>query len=362
MSEDNRVPSTPTWSRPLRYMVFVMLLAALLAFAWLVREVFPPLIIAGLVAYILMPAVGFLRRRTRLRHGAAVAIVYFGGLVVLGGLPALLLPALIGESQELLISVEDAMANLSSILAQPVQFFDFRINLAPLAPDLPGLLSNALTALTANAFVLVEAVTRNLLWSLVTLLCAYYLLLDWEKLRPRIIELVPPEYQADALIIIQRIQGIWSGYLRGNLLLMLIVGVVFTITWLILGVPGALLLGLLAGLFTIIPDLGPAVAALLAVAVALMRGSTYLNLSNFWFGVLVLGVYLALINVKNIWLRPLIFGHSVHLHPAVVFVAIIAAVVVEGILGALVIVPLLASAMVIAGYLYRKSLRMPAWE
>jgi predicted PurR-regulated permease PerM len=155
------------------------------------------------------------------------------------------------------------------------------------------------------------------------------------------------------------IKDVWRGYLRGNLVLMLIVGIVFTLAWLAVGVPAALLLGILAGLLTIIPDLGPAIAAGVAVLVALFEGSTYIPLTNFWFAVLVFGIYMVLINLKNIWLRPLLFGRSVQMHEGVVFIAIMIAVLMQGILGALVVVPFLASLGIILRYILRSIYNLP---
>jgi predicted PurR-regulated permease PerM len=128
---------------------------------------------------------------------------------------------------------------------------------------------------------------------------------------------------------------------------------------LIIGVPGALILGIIAGILTIIPDLGPAIAAGLATIVALFEGSTYLDISNFWFAMLVVGVYFLLINIKGIWIRPRIFARSVHMHDGVVFIAIMGSVVLQGILGALVIVPLLASLGVLGRHIHRRLLGEP---
>ncbi len=89
---------------------------------------------------------------------------------------------------------------------------------------------------------------------------------------------------------------------------MLIVAVTFLLLWSIIGLPGALILGILAGLFSIIPDVGPFLAALLAVIVALLEGSTWLPWDNVWFAWLVAGLYVVLSNVKNIWLRPIFWA------------------------------------------------------
>src|SRR5215207_6060893 len=143
---------------------------------------------------------------------------------------------------------------------------------------------------------------------------------------------------------------------------MIIVGVVFTITWLIMGIPGALVLGVIAGLFTLVPDVGPFIAVVLAAGVALLEGSTWIPLSNFWVAGILVFVYLILINLKNFFLRPIIMGRSVHMNEALVFIAILIATILEGVLGALLVVPVLASAIVIVGYIQRRVLGLPPFE
>jgi len=143
---------------------------------------------------------------------------------------------------------------------------------------------------------------------------------------------------------------------------MLIVGAVFTIAWMVMGIPGALVLGVLAGLFTLVPDVGPFLAAALATAVALLEGSTWIPLSNFWVAGITVLVYLVLIGLKNFFLRPIVMGRSVHMNEALVFIIIMIATILEGILGALLVVPLYASTVVILRYIQRKILGQPAFE
>jgi predicted PurR-regulated permease PerM len=151
-------------------------------------------------------------------------------------------------------------------------------------------------------------------------------------------------------------------YLRGQIVLMVIVGVVFTIAWIILGIPGALVLGMIAGLFTLVPDVGPFLAMVVAASVALLEGSTWIPLSNFWVAGIVVVVYLVMINLKNFFLRPYIMGRSVHMNEALIFIAIMIATILKGILGALLVVPVLASLVVIGGYIQRRVLGLPPFE
>jgi hypothetical protein len=96
--------------------------------------------------------------------------------------------------------------------------------------------------------------------------------------------------------------------------------------------------------------------------VALLEGSSWIPLSEFWVTLIVIGVYLLLIGVKNLWLRPFIMGRSVHMHESLVFISIILATVLWGILGALVIVPVLASLAVVVRYLHHRILGLPPFS
>ena len=173
------------------------------------------------------------------------------------------------------------------------------------------------------------------------------------------IHLAPEEYRHDFRRLYLEIKGVWMAYLRGQLALMVIVGITFTILWSIIGLPGALVLGLLGGVFSIVPDVGPFAAAFLATIVAALEGSTWIPWDPIWFAALVFGTYIILINFKNIWLRPRILGRSVHMHEGLVFIAIMAAVIFIGILGAFIIVPVLASLGVVGTYLRRRILGLP---
>lgn len=361
MTESKMPSPSPTWTQPFRYLVFTGIVIALLWLLWYTRAMFGPLVIAGLIAYILNPPAELLMTRTRLKRGTAVTIVYLLGLTALVLLPVLLLPTLLNEFETLAQDLEVLMNNAQRLLGRPVVLMGVTLHLDQLVPDITSLIADGVTSLSTNAFHLIESTTKNLLWVLVILVTVYYLMSDWEKLRDWIHAMPPVQYRADAERLTREISSVWRGYLRGNLVLMLVVGVTFTLAWFIVGIPGALVLGVIAGILTIIPDLGPAIAGVLAAGVALVEGSNHLPISNFWFAVLVFGIYLGLINIKNIWLRPRVFGRSVHMHEGLVFVSIMVAVVLEGIIGALVVVPLLASAGILARYLYRKALGIAPW-
>jgi len=197
---------------------------------------------------------------------------------------------------------------------------------------------------------------------LVVLVTAYYLMTDWGKLRKTIINLAPHDERSDLEHLYRDIRAVWMGYLRGQIRLMFVLSIMYSIAWFAIGLPGALALGVLAGLLNLLPEVGPFAVAVLATVIAFIEGSTYIPVSNFWFAVITLGVYLILNNFKTIWLQPRILGHSVFLHEGVVFVAIIAAIVLQGVLGVLIIVPLLATFVVLGRYIRRRLLGMSPFD
>ncbi len=344
------------WDLPFRYWLISVLTILFIGLLWWAREMIGPLVIGALLAFLLNPAIEFLSHHTRLSRSWVATIVLFIGLGGVIALSALLVPILIDEIQVLFVDFQDILAQMQVLLSQPVVVLNWELTFEYLIPDLTRLLSESITTIPENAFLILEATSKNLIWGLVVLATVYYLLRDWVRLRDWVFNAIPEGYRGDARQMYTEIKRIWQGYLRGNLALMVVTGVMFSLAWLAVGLPGALILGLIAGILTIIPDLGPAIAAVLATVVALFEGSSYLQMSNLWFAALVTGVYLLLINIKNIWIRPRIFARSVHMHDGIVFIAIMAAVVLQGILGALVIVPVLASAGVVGRYIYRQLL------
>lgn len=350
------------WSLPFRYIVgliSVVLLVALLIYA---HEAVKNLAIAAFVAYLINPAVVYLTTRTRMDRVAAVNLVFFAAVILLIGLPATLLPIFADEARIIIEDLLNLANQLRQTLAAPIRVGGFVFHLEELGRGIFDAQDAVLSPIPEQALELLETTSVGVLWFLVILVSVHLFLSQWPLMRDWLINLAPPPYRPEMQELYNRIKRVWMAYLRGQIVLMLIVGVVFTIAWIILGIPGALVLGIVAGLFTLVPDVGPFLAMVLAAGVALLEGSTWIPLSNFWVTGIVIIVYLVLINLKNFFLRPYIMGRSVHMNEALIFIAIIIATILQGILGALLIVPVLASVVVIGGYIQRRVLGLPPFE
>jgi predicted PurR-regulated permease PerM len=351
-----------SWSLSFRYVVGIICLVLLIAFLIYAHEAVTNLAIAAFVAYLINPAVVYLTTRTRLDRVAAVNLVYFSTVLLLLGLPSTLLPIFADEVQIVIQDLLDLTNQLNRTLSGPIHFFGLTFHLEEWGRSIFQVQNTVLSPLPEEALKLLETTSVGVLWFLVILVSVHLFLSQWPMMRNWLLNLPPPAYRPEVEELYNRIRNIWLAYLRGQIVLMFIVGVAFTVAWLIIGIPGALVLGAIAGLFTLVPDVGPFLAMVLAAGVALLEGSTWIPLSNVWVAGIVILVYLFLINLKNFFLRPYIMGRSVHMNEALVFIAIMIATILKGILGALLVVPLLATAIVIGGYLQRRVLGLPPFE
>jgi len=349
------------WSLPVRYVVLILALLVFGVALWFVRGILEPLIIAAFIAYLINPAVNFLITRTRMSRKVAVNLVYFITLAVLVGTPATLTPLLFEEFTQVITDVLHQFDLLIVQLEKPLTIPGIPLNFGQLANQLTQFRSTFLASLPDQAIKMLGKTSVGALWVVVILVAVYYFLAEWPRLRDGFIGSFPEKYKPELDELYQRVRRIWMSYLRGQLLLMLIVGVAFTIAWTIIGIPGGLVLGIIAGFLTLIPDVGPFLAAMLAIGVAWLEGSNWgwMPSSSFLVALIVLAAYLILIGIKNFWVRPVIMGRSVHMHEALVLISILLATVLWGILGALLIVPVLASLAVIFDYLRRRILGMP---
>ena len=349
------------WSLPTRYFVTAALVVLLLLFLFYIRDLLRPLIAAGFIAYLISPIVGYVSQKTKWSRKVSGNVVFFVTLAILIGLISSFIPLLINQAA----AISDAF---QMVIDQVLPYFQksfvlgpFTLDLTFVIPAIQTLIKSAGTPMLANALQIMESTSRNLVNMLLVFVVTYYFMTDWADTREWLLHLAPESSQQDMRRLYWKVRAVWMNYLRGTLVLMLVVGVVFTIIYLVIGLPGAIVIGILIGLLTLVPDVGPAIGTAIAAIVALLEGSTVLNISNLFFAILVIAIYGVLIAIKNVWLRPYIMGRSVRMHEGLVFVAILGAVIYEGILGALIVVPVIASLAIIGKYIRSRMFGLPTF-
>ncbi len=359
----NNTHASPPWTKPTRYLVLSLAIGATIWLIAAARPLISPIVISALLAFVLSPGVNFFTKRTRLSRNGSVNLVYLLFLAALIAIPSIITPPIVRQVAGFSLDMQRIESEIEQVLSRPIQIGNLiSLDPAELFLNLERRIVEGIGEIPGGAVDIVAGVTENLVWVLVILVTTFYLMRDGPRIRTWLENLAPTDYRIDVSRLLDNISKVWRAFLFGQIALMLAVGILTAIATGAVGLPGAIVLGIVAGLLDVVPSLGPTVAGFIAVIVAFFVGSTYLPLTNFWFAVIVLVIFIIVEQVKNIWLRPQIMGYTLHLHPGIVLVGVLGALALLGILGALVIIPVMASVNILIHYVHCKLLAIDPWE
>ncbi|MGC3872911.1 AI-2E family transporter [Halomonas sp. GXIMD04776] len=174
----------------------------------------------------------------------------------------------------------------------------------------------------------------------------FYLLLDWDHLKRRIRDLLPRRYEPTITHLAVQCDEVLSAFLRGQLLVMLSLGIVYAVGLTVIGIQFGVLIGLMAGLASIVPYLGVIVGLVVAAVVAFFQYGDVLHLVG-------VGVVFAIGQMlEGMVLQPLLLGDKIGLHPVAVIFAVLAGGQLFGFTGILLALPVAAVIMVLLRYLH----------
>lgn len=343
-----------SWSDTTKWLVIV---SSLLALVWIIArfsQIISPLVIAVILAYVLNPPVRFLTARTRLSRTLAVASVYLALVVILSLVLVAFVPSLTQQVKSINLDFQNIVEGISRFFERPLFIFGFYIDLLDVYQEVSGTLQSIVSPLASRTVTVLISLASGLAWFIFVLIVSFYLLKDAGKLSRSLNALVPADYRDEVRRLVKEISVIWNVFFRSQLVLCAVIGTLVGVTMRVVGVSNALILGIIAGVLEIIPNIGPAISAIPAVLIAYFQGSTYLPLSNGWFALLVIGLYVVIQQLENNILVPRIIGRSLNLHPLVVIVGAIAGANLAGILGIFLAAPILASLRIVGNYVYCK--------
>ena len=342
------------WTESTKYTVIVGLGLVLVWLIWIAKPLIGPLVISALLAFTLNPLVAWLYNRTRINHNLAVVVVYSLLAVLLIAIPVVATPYLVRQLAGFSETVNWVLDKTGLLFSRSFSFAGITLFPRDWVTNIDQFFAESVATITGNVLNFLATFTRNMIWVLITMITLFYLLKDGSRLKQNLLQLAPPSLRLEWEQLLTDIDHAWGAFLRGQLLLMLIVGVLAAVGGIAIGLPGAVILGVLAGLLDIVPSLGPTVSGAVAITVGLVLGSTYLNIPNGWFGLIVAALYFFVQQIENIWLRPQIMSNRLRLHPGIIFVGVVGALAVHGILAALLIVPIMATASILGRYFYSK--------
>ena len=348
-----------TPNRRNRLILVLALAIIVLFFLWVARSALIPYIFALALAYLLLPVVNRLEvilkrvsrgRSVRAARPVAILLTY---VVVVGMLVlffSLVVPVIV-QQFEVLWSSRDQLAGQGQVLAANIVIWyqrtipsDVQARLLELAQQTGGTVASGLQAGILRTLSFVTNTFGFVLGLIVIPFWLFYILYDQAKAMRGAFSLVPPRFRTDTLNLIRVVDDILSAYIRGQLLLCVFIGVMATVGLSLLGVRFPAVLGLVAGVFEILPFIGPIIGAVPAVIVATIQAP----LLGLWTLLLFVGIQ----QLENLLLVPRISGKAVQLHPAVIMVVLVLGNQIAGFWGLVLAVPVTAIIRDVFKYLY----------
>lgn len=296
-----------------------------------VADVVLVFVFAWAVAYLLLPAVSWVERRTRLPRGGAVALVYLAFTVGLAIVLALILPAVAGQVAGLLDRAPEYGERLAAAVRGAQLDLASRgisIDVASFYATLPA----RATAFVAEGLLVVGGVLSAALDVALVFIVAFFMLLDGDRLWAKFVALLPPDLASEAELLRLSADRSFGGFLRGQLLLGLAYGVLTGLVLWPLGVPFPVLLGLVSGVLMVIPFFGGIIAMFPPLLVAIPQGPQ-----------VALPTFAALLVLQMVMLNvvgPRLLARTVGIHPLFVFLALLLGARIAGFWGVFLALPI----------------------
>ncbi|GAA3410287.1 AI-2E family transporter [Paenibacillus hodogayensis] len=343
----------------LNILVFSYVSYIFLPFIALVKTVFLPILLTGIVFYLLNPLVDILERRG-LRRVYSILILYL--LII--GLIALLITIVVPFIRQQIVSLLDNFPRYSKQVElqfeqivgsglfdrlQETLNFDPANYVEKAATQLSRIVNNAWVSIGA----VVGAVTEVVLSIITVPLILFYLLRDGRKLPSFMLRFLPTSLRGQAFSVMSEMNHQISSYIRGQIIVSCCIGILLYIGYLVIGLDYSLVLAVFAACTSIVPYLGPAIAITPALIIAIVTSPIML------LKMIIVWTIVQLVEGK--FISPQIMGKNLHIHPITILFVILTAGKLFGILGIILAVPGYAVLKVVVVHLFQWFQKRTHW-
>ncbi|MDF2657995.1 MAG: rane protein [Paenibacillus sp.] len=334
----------------LNIMVFTKVSFIFLPFIALIKSVLLPLLLTGVVFYLLNPIVDYMESK-KVKRVYSILVLYLLIIGIITLLFVIVVPFIRGQVESLIQNVprysREVQAQFERLIgsgyfAQIQQSinFDAVSYIEKITGRLTAIVNNAWTSI--GAFV--GAVTEVILAIVTVPFILFYLLKDGKQLPPFILKFVPTSLRGQTYTVMTEMNSQISSYIRGQIIVSFCIGVLLYIGYLIIGLDYSLVLAIFAASTSIVPYLGPAIAITPALIIAIVTSPIML------LKMIVVWTIVQLIEGK--FISPQIMGKNLHIHPITIIFVILTAGKLFGILGIILAVPGYAVLKVIVTHLF----------
>lgn len=370
MSEGIEVKS-PKWSSSVKIIVAligIVLIGALLA---RFQTFIPAIVLAGIVAFLVVPIVRTLHTRFKVPWGLAANVCFLLLVLFLISASTVAGFAVVNQLQALFLTIQNALYDLPNILETlsqqtyvlgPWELDLSQFDLVPFAEQLLAAVQPIFGQLSAILASLATGAVEWIVRLIFVLAVSYFLIVDYNRIRAAVINTSIPGFTDDFRRLRIALLGIWNAFLRGQLLIVLSTGFLTWIVFTLLGVRFSIGLGVLGGLAKFVPIVGPTTAGGIGALIALFQQSNWFGLTPLGHALIVVASITLLDQSIDYLLVPRIMGTSLNLHPVIILIGLLIGASLAGILGLLLAAPFMATLLLLGRYLYRKIVDLDPWD
>lgn len=312
-----------------------------LSFIYVFKAVLMPFVLGFAVAYLLNPLVNKLGKCGLPRGPSAIliiAIFFITFFAILATVLPLAYDQFLQLSDELPGYIDGIMAYLQP-LSERLQGFTGRAETADFQALLKEHISSAFNvgAKIAGGLIAGGQAALNLVSvTIFTPIVAYFVMKEWNNIAKWMVEMMPRDSKKTIMDLLEQIDAKLSGFIRGQITVAFILGVVYAVALTIAGLKYGFLIGLISGVLSVIPMVGSVVGLVVSVLVAWFQSSDWV------FVLIIASIFLLGQFIEGNFLTPKLMGRNVGLHPLWVFFALLAGGALFGVLGMFLAVPVAA--------------------
>lgn len=331
-----------TFDRVVRMLITLALFAGVIWLIDVLHNVLLPFVVAWLVAYILEPFVQYNRRLMRIKGRAlAVLMTLFECLLLVCVLFMFLVPSVTAELTQVSVLLDKYAIGSSSIPLIPASVHEYlrnNIDFIALSKELSRQdfesILDAIGGVVSGGFGVVMWVLN----CFITILYIVFIMLDYEKLIKGIRRMVPPKYRKATFHILRDVKTGMNHYFRGQALVALIVGICFSIGFIIVGLPLAVILGMFIGLLNLVPYLQLISLIPTTLLCIVYTANSSQGFWEIWWS--CMAVYIVVQCIQDLFLTPKIMGKAMGLNPAIILLSLSVWGTLLGFIGLIIALPL----------------------
>lgn len=316
-------------------------------------DLFSTIIVSIILAYAINPIINYLEKR-KIARGKAVLIVYIAIIAIVIILGVSVIPKAVREIKnlavnfpayvdELLRMIENFTNNLSGVAGElPPPLKGIEDTVEGSIKELEVILGNSIKSFIVSFVNLISKAVSIVL----TPILIYYFVVDKDNFKNIIIKLIPDNYEEDVIELAKIIDSSLILFIRGRLIMSIYIAIATTFLLLFMRIEFAIVIGIITGLFDIVPYIGPFLGYLPAV----FFGALSSPVKALWISIFFVGIQW----VENNILAPKIIGDNMGLHPMIILLSIIVGGGVFGVFGMILSVPVVATVKIIIEFLIKK--------